>query len=152
MFYGEYSHTLDKKNRLIIPSRFRDVIKDMCIEKFYVTRGLDECLFIFPEGGIKSTNPPFQAPYKDGAFITAIKTGVPIVPVSLPFNWQLLPDDGKLLLRGNQIKIIVHEPIETANLKEEDIPEMKNKVFDIIENELISYHPDISQQMNELKT
>jgi len=49
VFYGEYSHTLDKKGRLIIPSRFRDVIKDSGIEKLYVTRGLDECLFIFSE-------------------------------------------------------------------------------------------------------
>ena len=26
MFYGEYLHTLDKKSRIIIPSRFRDAI------------------------------------------------------------------------------------------------------------------------------
>lgn len=49
MFYGEYLHTLDKKNRLIIPSRFRDPIKEMCIERLYLTRGLDECLFMFSE-------------------------------------------------------------------------------------------------------
>lgn len=49
MFYGEYLHTLDKKNRLIIPSRFRDVIQDTGIEKLYITRGLDTCLFMFAE-------------------------------------------------------------------------------------------------------
>ncbi|MDD4956647.1 MAG: division/cell wall cluster transcriptional repressor MraZ [Candidatus Omnitrophica bacterium] len=49
MFYGEYQHSLDKKSRLIIPARFRDPIKDAGIEKLYLTRGLDECLFMFPE-------------------------------------------------------------------------------------------------------
>ena len=61
MFYGEYLHTLDKKNRLIIPSRFRDVIAEMCIEKFYVTRGLDECLFMFAESEWKAQENKFKA-------------------------------------------------------------------------------------------
>ncbi|MFH1665862.1 MAG: division/cell wall cluster transcriptional repressor MraZ [Candidatus Omnitrophota bacterium] len=49
MFYGEHLHTLDKKNRLIVPSRFRTVITEKGIESLYVTRGLDECLFIFSD-------------------------------------------------------------------------------------------------------
>ena len=49
MFYGEYEHTIDRKGRLIIPSRFREVMKDRYIERFFVTRGLDTCLFLFPE-------------------------------------------------------------------------------------------------------
>ncbi len=61
MFYGEYLHSLDKKNRLIIPSRFRDAIKEMAIEKLYVTRGLDECLFIFAEAEWKAQENKFKA-------------------------------------------------------------------------------------------
>lgn len=49
MFYGEYEHTLDKKDRLIIPSKFRDVFKEHGIEKLFITRGLDKCLFVFAE-------------------------------------------------------------------------------------------------------
>ena len=49
MFYGEYEHRLDKKGRVIIPSKIREVSKDNYIEKFFVTRGLDTCLFMFPE-------------------------------------------------------------------------------------------------------
>lgn len=44
MFMGEYNHTIDAKGRLIIPSRFREELG----EDFVVTKGLDGCLFVFP--------------------------------------------------------------------------------------------------------
>ncbi|MGM0688252.1 MAG: division/cell wall cluster transcriptional repressor MraZ [Bacillota bacterium] len=44
MFTGEYQHTLDGKGRVIIPSRLRDGLG----ERFVVTRGLDQCLFVYP--------------------------------------------------------------------------------------------------------
>jgi len=49
MFYGEYFHSIDRKGRLILPAKFREVAKSHYIEKFFVTRGLDVCLFMFPE-------------------------------------------------------------------------------------------------------
>ena len=93
-------------------------------------------LFIFPEGGIKSVTPPHQMHYKDGAFITAINTGVPIVPVTIATNWLVFPDDGKFLLRSRLIKMIVHKPISTQNKNADDIAELKKNVFDIIQNDL----------------
>ena len=95
-------------------------------------------LFIFPEGGIRSTNPPYQVKYKDGAFRTAIKTGVPIVPVTFPFNWRLFPDDGKFLLRSNYLNIVVHKAIDTTNLTEDDIPALRDMTHEIIQAELLS--------------
>lgn len=61
MFYGEYEHTIDKKGRIIIPSRFRDFFKEYNIEKLYVTRGLDKCLFLFTEDEWKSQESKFRA-------------------------------------------------------------------------------------------
>ncbi len=49
MFYGEYQHSIDRKGRLILPSKFRESAKTNFIEKFFVTRGLDKCLFMFSE-------------------------------------------------------------------------------------------------------
>jgi MraZ protein len=49
MFYGEYVHSIDRKGRLILPAKFREVAKANFIEKFFVTRGLDQCLFMFSE-------------------------------------------------------------------------------------------------------
>lgn len=43
MFMGEYSHTVDTKGRLIIPSKFREALGD----KFVITKGLDGCLFAY---------------------------------------------------------------------------------------------------------
>ena len=47
VFMGEYSHTVDTKGRLIIPSRFRETLGD----KFVVTKGMDGCLFVYDYAG-----------------------------------------------------------------------------------------------------
>ena len=44
MFMGVYNHSIDAKGRLIIPSRFRELLG----EEFVLTRGLDGCLSIYP--------------------------------------------------------------------------------------------------------
>jgi len=44
MFIGEYSHTIDPKKRLALPSKFRGELGS----KVVVTRGLDTCLFVYP--------------------------------------------------------------------------------------------------------
>ena len=44
MFMGEYNHTIDAKGRLIIPSRFRELLG----EEFVLTRELDGCRSIYP--------------------------------------------------------------------------------------------------------
>ena len=45
MLMGEYHHNLDDKGRIIIPSKLRDELGDNII----VTRGLEDCLFIYSE-------------------------------------------------------------------------------------------------------
>ena len=43
MFQGEYQHGLDAKGRLILPVRIREELGS----RFFLTKGLDGCLFIF---------------------------------------------------------------------------------------------------------
>ncbi len=45
MFMGEYSHSIDTKGRLIMPSKFREMLG----EQFVVTKGLDGCLFVYDQ-------------------------------------------------------------------------------------------------------
>jgi len=61
MFYGEYEHTIDRKGRLILPARFREVAKANFIEKFFITRGLDQCLFMFSEEEWKIQEQKFKS-------------------------------------------------------------------------------------------
>ena len=49
MLYGEYEHTIDRKGRLIVPAKFRQALKDHDEKTLFLTRGLDGCLFLFPE-------------------------------------------------------------------------------------------------------
>jgi len=44
IFIGEYSHVVDPKKRLALPSKFRKELG----RKVVVTRGLDHCLFVYP--------------------------------------------------------------------------------------------------------
>ena len=43
MFIGEYQHAIDSKNRMIIPTKFRDGLSN----EFILTKGLDGCLYIY---------------------------------------------------------------------------------------------------------
>jgi MraZ protein len=43
MFIGEFQHNLDAKGRIAIPAKFRNKISGGAI----ITRGLDQCLFVF---------------------------------------------------------------------------------------------------------
>ncbi len=43
MFMSEYNHTVDAKGRLIIPSKFRELLG----EEFVVSKGMDGCLFVY---------------------------------------------------------------------------------------------------------
>jgi len=43
MFIGEYHNSIDDKNRLTIPSKFRNSLG----ENFVITRGIDNCLFVY---------------------------------------------------------------------------------------------------------
>jgi len=45
MLLGEYTHTLDEKKRLMLPKKFKDSLG----KKLVITRGLDNCLFLYSE-------------------------------------------------------------------------------------------------------
>ena len=60
MFYGEFEHSIDRKGRLILPAKFRETAKNQFVEKFFVTRGLDKCLFMFSEEEWRSQENKFK--------------------------------------------------------------------------------------------
>ena len=44
MLMGSYQNSIDAKNRVIVPAKFRDELQNKCV----LTRGLDECLILYP--------------------------------------------------------------------------------------------------------
>lgn len=98
-------------------------------------------LMIFPEGGIFTKSPPEMVDFKDGAFKAALTKQVPIIPVTIPYNHKILPDDGKYLFRRHRFKIIFHESIETKGLDLDDIESLKTKTYRVIHEELNKHFP-----------
>lgn len=136
--------TVDRRNAL---SSARSYIKS----KNTLAEG--RSLVIFPEGTISEKAGSEMLPFKDGPFKLAIETQTPLVPVSMPYNHLFLPDvEGKFIVRWHPLKLIIHKPIETAGLTQEDIPFLKNKVYQTINAEFIKHkhehrytnHPEIS--------
>jgi MraZ protein len=44
MLLGEYEHTIDEKNRLILPAKFRESFSEGVV----ISRGMDRCLSVYP--------------------------------------------------------------------------------------------------------
>ena len=44
-FSGEYNNSIDAKGRVVIPAKFREMLRD----GFVITKGLDHCAFILPK-------------------------------------------------------------------------------------------------------
>ncbi|HYC84130.1 MAG TPA: lysophospholipid acyltransferase family protein [Chryseosolibacter sp.] len=100
-------------------------------------QALDEgkSLVIFPEGGIVTEHDPFMGTFKNGAFRASIEKQIPIVPVTIPYNWIILPVD-EFLLTWRPMELIFHEPMDPAAYTMKDIERYKQDVRVIIEKEL----------------
>ncbi len=115
----------------------RSKLKSRFITMVRTLEALDEgkSLILYPEGGIMSTSPPNLSSFKDGAFRAAIEKQIPIVPVTIPHNWIILPD-GELVVNWGLITVIFHEPIETKGYSLDDIGKVKDMVKEVISTEL----------------
>lgn len=96
-------------------------------------------LIIFPEGTIPKHHNPHLIEFKDGAFKIAIEKQIPIVPVTMPYNFKILPDQHKMKAFPHECRVIFHEPIETKGMSLENASELKDKVYNIIHSELKKY-------------
>lgn len=108
------------------------------------TRSLDalregKSLIIFPEGGIVSAHPPRMSRFKDGAFRLAIEKQIAIVPVTLPYNWIILPEV-PMLLHWKKMPLIFHEPIDASAYTAKDIDALKASVYSVLDQELKKFN------------
>ena len=94
-------------------------------------------LVIFPEGGIVSGDPPRMARFKDGPFRLSFEKGIPIIPVTIPDNWRLMPDSPWDFVPG-KTRLIFHEPVLPGEYQ--DVDELKQAVYQVIQTELNHVH------------
>ena len=132
-FFGfMYSQLHITVDRAKLKSRYITLVKSL--------KAIDQgkSLVIFPEGGIVTKYPPAMGEFKDGAFRAAIEKQIPIVPVTIPYNWIILPPD-RFLLHWKPMKVIFHEPIDPSIYTLKDLHILKAKVKSVIENELYNH-------------
>jgi 1-acyl-sn-glycerol-3-phosphate acyltransferase len=87
-------------------------------------------IMTFPEG-TRSRDGEIKN-FKHGAFYLAIKSGVPIVPVSIIGSGRIMPKRS-LRIKPGQIKMVIGKPIEVMNI---DI-EKRHELIEVVRNEII---------------
>jgi 1-acyl-sn-glycerol-3-phosphate acyltransferase len=75
-------------------------------------------LVMFPEG--EEAEPGQMLPFKAGAFVFALRTGLPIVPVAIHNTAAILPRGDALAISAGRVVVEVLDPIETRALGVDD--------------------------------
>jgi len=98
-------------------------------------------LNLFPEGTI-SRHAPVMGRFKNGPFKLAIEKQIPIIPITYLTNWKLLPEHSNGIGHPGISRIIVHEPVVTKGMTDENMEELKEKIYAIIEAPLLKAFPE----------
>lgn len=117
----------------------RDRYKSFLRAKEAIQEGKN--LLIFPEGGIWTEDFPEVSEFKEGPFRIAIELQIPIVPVTIPYNWKMIPVFDISRLKWHRQEIIYHPPISTEGLQMKDLPTLQAQTRAVIEKELKQYFP-----------
>jgi len=96
-----------------------------------------ECVAIYPEGTIPHSSPRMKA-FKNGAFRLAAELKIPVVPVTWASNYRILRDPERFFEPSSPgiVRAIIHEPMFAQGTTEEDVVNLRDKVFRAIDNSL----------------
>ena len=84
---------------------------------------------IFPEG-TRSKDGRLQ-PFLKGGFTLAVKSQVPIVPISISGTWEIMPPQSRKVRKGD-VEVVVGEPIETKGYTMKEREELMKRVSEAI--------------------
>jgi 1-acyl-sn-glycerol-3-phosphate acyltransferase len=88
---------------------------------------------IYPEG--TRTPDGLLHSFKKGAFMMAVQTGIPILPVTCNGAFKIMPKK-KLLFRPGHVTLTVGDPISTEGLTEADVPKLMEETWQAINKHL----------------
>jgi 1-acyl-sn-glycerol-3-phosphate acyltransferase len=89
---------------------------------------------VFAPEGTRSSDGSLL-PFKKGAFVMAIETGIPILPVTIDGTRHSLTR-GSLWTRSAEIAVTIHQPVPTESYSYEDREKLSKSVKSIMENGL----------------
>ncbi len=84
---------------------------------------------VFPEGGRSETG--LLQPFRGGAFLVAIRTKTPVVPIAIVGTYEALPMNSFHVLPG-PVDLIIGKPIPTAGMRAHDMDKLAARVRDVI--------------------
>jgi len=88
---------------------------------------------IFPEGTRRREG--LLQPFKRGGFFLAINSQVSVVPITIKGSFEIMPR-GSFFIKKGKMKIIFHEPVQVKGFHQNNLPELLNKVRNIIQSGL----------------
>ena len=123
-----------KKNSVIVD---RSKIKDAYYAFLKAGKKLDrgQSMCIFPEGGIPKQT-VFLKQFKNGPFRLSIEKKVPIVPITMPDNKKIFPQE-YFKGRPGIVRIKIHKPIKVEKNKSPE--DLNTNVYNIIFEQLKNY-------------
>ena len=86
-------------------------------------------LVIFPEG--TRSHGHEMGEFKAGSFKLATKAKVPVVPITIDGSYHMF-EDRSIITSGAEVNMIIHPPIETADLDRKEASELHTRVENII--------------------
>ena len=134
----------------VILTKLRSQYEVLTRSKAMLRKGMS--LVFFPEGGIRSKQPPrLSFFFYSGAFRTAIEAQVPIVPVSILYNWMIMPKYRRDFSENyrHQLVLEVGRPISTKSMTLKQLPELIKEVRTQIQKPLESHFPSAFEQKEE---
>ncbi len=97
---------------------------------------------IFPEG-TRSRDGKLQ-PFKRGGFFLAVSSQVPVVPISISGTYELMPK-GSFFAKRGRVRIVFHPAVPVQAFDKEDIPQLMDKVRNIIKKGLSEFAQESRQ-------
>ena len=95
-------------------------------------------IVVFPEGTFNMTTNPLKEFY-DGAFRVAIETQMPIKPILFLDAYDRMNYRSIFSLNPGKNRAVYLEEIPVENLTQQDLPMLKQKVYDLMDNKLREY-------------
>lgn len=124
--------------------------KSVSTLKAVIRKGIS--IVIAPEGTFNMTGKPLREFY-DGAFRIAIETQTPIKPILFLDTFDRMNYQSVFSVNPGKSRSVFLETVSVEGLTADDIPTLKQKVFEMMESKLIEYKASwISQEFIQKDT